>query len=331
MGLDPCERHLVRGRCTLVKILPRALPRIVHESTGFLREFAISHLTSNGCARSRPARAMAPPMSCRVPHRLDSQQGANLPRLVAIMQRLLAPGGCPWDQAQTHQTLRRYVLEEACEVIDAIDRNDVDGLHEELGDLLLQVVFQAELARTAGHFGPDDVVDGISDKLERRHPHVFGDVQVDGPEQVHQNWERIKAEEKRERGVLDGVPRSLPGLARAQRLGQKAARVGFDWPEASGCRDKVTEELRELDAATESGSPDAVREELGDLLFAVANLARHLDVDAELALQDASTKFSRRFRTVEARVRQEHGGFHPDGERLDIGTLETYWQEAKTK
>lgn len=260
-----------------------------------------------------------------------AQRGANLPRLVEIMRRLLAPGGCPWDQAQTPQSLRRYVLEEACEVIDAIDREDPRALCEELGDLLLQVVFQTEIARCGGHFGPDDVVDGICDKLERRHPHVFGNVKVDGPEQVHRNWERIKAEEKQGRRVLDGVPRSLPALARAQRLGEKAARVGFDWPDRSGVREKVDEELRELDEAIASDDPEAVREELGDALFALVNLARHVGVDAELALQDTSRKFARRFAAVEAQVQRRHGGFEQARETLDIETLESYWQAAKTR
>ena len=274
---------------------------------------------------------MAPRMSERDSASLAAQRGANLPRLVEIMRRLLAPGGCPWDQAQTPESLRRYVLEEACEVIDAIDRGDPEGLCEELGDLLLQVVFQAEIARGADRFGPDDVIDGICEKLERRHPHVFGELQVDNAEQVHRNWERIKAEEKRGRGVLDGVPKSLPALARAQRLGEKAARVGFDWPNRSGVRDKVDEELRELDEAIEAGEPDAVREELGDALFALVNLARHLDVDAELALQEVSRKFTRRFASVEAQVKQEHGGFEEAREALDIETLESYWQCAKAQ
>ncbi len=258
----------------------------------------------------------------------ENHLGTNLPRLVTIMRRLLDPQGCPWDQAQTQETLRRYVLEEACEVIDAIDRSDTDGLREELGDLLLQVVFQSELARRSGQFTMDDVVDGICEKLERRHPHVFGDTEVDGPEQVHRNWERIKAKEKEGRGVLEGVPLSLPALARAQRLGEKAARVGFDWPDPSGSREKVDEELGELDAAIASGDTKAVTEELGDTLFALVNLARHVGVDAEFALRSTSQKFARRFAEVEREVERRHGGFEPAG-KLDIVTLEGYWQEAK--
>ena len=274
---------------------------------------------------------MAPGMSDHESQRLEDQRGANLPRLVEIMQRLLSPGGCPWDQAQTPATLRKYVLEEACEVIDAIDQNDPRALREELGDLLLQVVFQAELARRAEQFGPDDVIAGICDKLERRHPHVYGDVTVDGAQQVHRNWERIKAEEKKGRGVLDGVPMSLPALARAQRLGEKASRVGFDWPERSGVREKVSEELLELDEAMASADEDAMREELGDALFALVNLARHLNVEAEFALQETSRKFARRFSTVETEVNRNHGGFRVGSTPLDIDTLDRYWCEAKAR
>src|SRR5262249_50291549 len=159
------------------------------------------------------------------------------PRLVELMQRLLAPDGCPWDREQNFSTLRRYVLEEACEVIDAIDGGDRSELSAELGDLLLQVVFQAELGRAEGSFGPDDVIAAICDKLVRRHPHVFAGAAVDGAEEVLQNWERIKAAEragKKDRGVLGGVARNLPALTRAQRVGEKVARVGFDWPDARG-------------------------------------------------------------------------------------------------
>src|SRR5262249_53528594 len=171
------------------------------------------------------------------------------PRLVELMQRLLAPDGCPWDREQNYKTLRRYVLEEACEVIDAIDSGDRGELRAELGDLLLQVVFQAELGRAEGSFGPDDVIAGICDKLVRRHPHVFADAAVGSAGEVLQNWERLKAaeraasgREKRDRGVLGGVARSLPALTRAQRVGEKVARVGFDWPDARGSREKGGEE-----------------------------------------------------------------------------------------
>lgn len=261
----------------------------------------------------------------------DHGFGRNLPRLVEIMRRLLAPGGCPWDQEQTPRSLRKYVMEEACEVIDAIDREDASALREELGDLLLQVVFQSEIARKQGTFVVDDVVEGICEKLERRHPHVFGDVEVDDAAEVHRNWERIKAEEKLGRGVLEGVPRSLPALSRAQRLGEKAARVGFDWPDRTGCRAKVDEELAELDAALASNDTTGAAQELGDVLFAVVNLARHINVDAELALRETIGKFVTRFAVVESEVQRQHGGFGACGGAVDIDTLEQYWQEAKRR
>jgi MazG family protein len=267
---------------------------------------------------------------------LGEQRGATFPRLVELMQRLLAEDGCPWDREQSFASLRRYVLEEACEVIDAIDRGDRGELKAELGDLLLQVVFQAELGRAEGAFGPDDVVQAICDKLVHRHPHVFADLTVDGSTEVLRNWELIKAEEKKKAGktgILEGVPRSLPALVRAQRVGEKVARVGFDWADAGGSRAKVTEELGELDRAIEAGDKDAMEAELGDALFALVNLARHLEVDAESALRRTIGKFSRRFQHVEARVEHEHGGFgKPGGEgRLPLEVLDRYWDEAKTR
>ena len=307
--------------------------------------------------RSRP---LAPDVSLPDPTQpaantpLDRQIGEAFPRLVSVMRRLLAPDGCPWDRAQTPDTLKRYVLEEACEVIDAIEETGDPSrahLREELGDLLLQVVFQAELARRDGTFGPDDVVESIVEKLVRRHPHVFavkpGDAPID-TERVLQNWEQLKAKEKGDRGLLEGVPRSLPALVRAQRVSEKVARVGFDWPSIEGSREKVTEELSELDAALAklpSGGAlgdvpaDAlahaladVEEELGDVLFAVVNLARHVKtkdgggLDAEGALRRTTDKFIARFAHVEQRVRQEHGGF---AARPSLEVMDGYWEEAK--
>lgn len=268
---------------------------------------------------------------------LAEQKGGSFPRLVELMQRLLAEDGCPWDREQTFQTLRRYVLEEACEVIDAIDSGDRSELRAELGDLLLQVVFQAELGRKEGSFGPDDIVQSICDKLVRRHPHVFADVEVEGSTDVLRNWELIKAEEKRQkgdRGVLHGVPRSLPALVRAQRVGEKVARVGFDWADMKGSRAKVTEELGELDEAIEAQDKDAIEAELGDALFALVNLARHADVDAEGALRRTIDKFTGRFDHVEARVREVHGGWPKVGAtgsaaNIPLEVLDTYWDEAK--
>jgi tetrapyrrole methylase family protein/MazG family protein/ATP diphosphatase len=282
---------------------------------------------------------MARPFDPVNPPPLAQQAGATFPRLVELMQRLLAPDGCPWDREQTFATLRRYVLEEACEVVDAIDGGDRDELRTELGDLLLQVVFQAELARAEGAFGPDDVVAAICDKLVRRHPHVFADASVDGSADVLRNWERIKASEraaskrknKDKGGVLGGVPRSLPALTRAQRVGEKVARVGFDWPDARGSRGKVAEELGELDEVIASGDKDRIEAELGDVLFALVNLARHVEVDAEGALRRTIDKFTRRFDHVEARVHEAHGGWPTSttDDKLTLEELDGYWDEAK--
>ncbi|HMI87042.1 MAG TPA: nucleoside triphosphate pyrophosphohydrolase [Polyangiaceae bacterium] len=277
---------------------------------------------------------------------IAEQRGEAYVRLVEMMQRLLAPDGCPWDREQTPTTLRRYVLEEACEVIDAIESGDRASLREELGDLLLQVVFLGELMRREGAFGPDDIVRAITDKLVHRHPHVFADAKVSGADQVLHNWERIKAAEKKDRGLLEGVPRSMPALTRAQRIGEKVQRVGFDWPDARGSRAKVKEELEELDRAMAEGEDARIEEELGDVLFAVVNLARHVKVDAEGALRKTTEKFQRRFAHVEARVKERHGGFPgvtaslasdasssapASGDQLPLEELDRYWEEAKRK
>jgi tetrapyrrole methylase family protein/MazG family protein/ATP diphosphatase len=259
------------------------------------------------------------------PMQLPEQKGQSLPRLVEIMQRLLAPDGCPWDREQTLATLRPYVVEEAHEVVDAIDRGSPSELREELGDLLLQIVFQSELARAQGWFGPDDVVDAICDKLIRRHPHVFGDAVVSGTSEVLANWEVIKAEEKKGRGVLDGVPKALPALLRALRVGEKAARVGFDWPDREGARAKVNEELRELDEALAQGDRDAVEHEFGDVLFALVSVARKADIDPEAALRGTLERFGQRVRAVETEVASR-------GQQLsEVSTeqLDKLWEAAK--
>ncbi|MEB2311590.1 MAG: nucleoside triphosphate pyrophosphohydrolase [Sorangiineae bacterium] len=265
---------------------------------------------------------------------LDEQRGQSFPKLVELMQRLLAPEGCPWDREQDFASLRRYVLEEACEVIDAIDGGERRDLEEELGDLALQVVFLGELARAEGSFGPDDVIRGIVEKLVRRHPHVFGDVDVSGSEDVLRNWELIKQEEKRDRPLLAGVPRSLPALHRAQRMSEKVSRVGFDWPDGRGSRDKVSEELAELDEAIEGGDPARIEHELGDILFALVNLARHHGLDAEIALRRTGDRFAARFAHVERRVKDAHGGWPrgadgKPGAGLPLDELDGYWQAAK--
>ncbi|HMR05401.1 MAG TPA: nucleoside triphosphate pyrophosphohydrolase [Polyangiaceae bacterium] len=268
------------------------------------------------------------------PVALPAQRGQTFVKLVELTQRLLAEDGCPWDREQTPHRMRRYVLEEACEVIDAIEDGNPSELKEELGDLALQVVFLAELARKEAGFGPDDVVLSICEKLVRRHPHVFEDQTVEDSTEVLRNWEAIKAEEKAGRRVLDGVPRSLPALARAQRMSDKVSRVGFDWPTKQGSRDKVAEEVAELNEALAGGDRERVEHELGDLLFALVNLARHEQLDAEIALRKASERFRERFAHVEDRVRAVHGGFPraKDGKPapgIALSELDGYWNEAK--
>lgn len=272
-----------------------------------------------------------------IPERLPlaEQHGQTFPSLVAIMQRLLGPDGCPWDQEQDMLSLRPYVLEEACEVIDAIDSGKPEELLEELGDLSLQVAFLSELGRAKGWFGPDDAVRSIVEKLVRRHPHVFADVKVEDSGEVLRNWEAIKAREKLERPLLGGVPRSLPALQRAQAMSERVARVGFDWPERQGSRDKVSEELSELDEAAASGNKDHLEHELGDLLFALVNFARHSGLNAESCLRKASDRFGARFGHVEARVKERHGGWPvgADGKAtsgLSLEQLDHYWDEAKS-
>ena len=241
-------------------------------------------------------------------------------RLLSVMGRLRDPeAGCEWDKVQTFASIAPYTIEEAHEVADAIARGDMEDLKDELGDLLLQVVFHAQIAKDIGAFDFDDVVAAISDKMERRHPHIFGDVSEGG----HHLWEQIKAEERRakaERGTLDGVALGLPALMRAEKLQKRAARVGFDWPDATGPRAKIDEELQEIAHA----APDTLEEEVGDLLFAVTNWARHLNVDAEAALRGANTKFERRFRAMEAEAGDAFA-------TLDLEGKEALWQAVKRR
>ena len=244
-------------------------------------------------------------------------------QLLKIMELLRAPGGCPWDREQTHQSIRRNMLEEAYEVAEAIDRDDPDNLKEELGDVLLQVVFHAAMAREEGLFTFDDVVDGICKKLVFRHPHVFGQVRAQGAEGALTTWEEQKREEKGQKTVsdaLDGVARSLPALIRAEKLQSKAAKAGFDWDSVDPVLDKLSEELEELRQAAH-GRGDA-EEELGDLLFAAVKAGRFLGADSEQALQNACEKFIRRFRRVE-----ELAGGKLEG--LPVSRLEELWAQAK--
>jgi nucleoside triphosphate diphosphatase len=250
--------------------------------------------------------------------------------LLEVMRRLRDPrGGCPWDIGQTFETIAPYTLEEAYEVVDAIERGDMQALREELGDLLFQVVFHAQMAAEQGAFDFETVAAELAGKMRRRHPHVFGTAEVADAQAQAIAWESQKAGERAARGegVLDGVPQGLPALARAQKLGRRAARVGFDWPDVHAVRAKIEEESRELEAAIaeRAAAPEAVVEELGDLLFSIVNLARHLDVDAEGALRRASLKFEARFRAIEERLAD--AGHSP--EQAGPAELERLWIEVK--
>lgn len=255
-------------------------------------------------------------------------------KLLEVMAALRhADTGCPWDLRQDFASIAPYTVEEAYEVADAIARDDLPALQDELGDLLFQVVFHARMASELGAFDFDDVAKGIADKMLRRHPHVFGTREERATGAVAGSWERIKAAERAEKrpgdgaaaSVLDGIPQALPALKRAQKLGRRAATVGFDWPDAEGPRSKLDEELAELADAAATKDSAAVSEELGDVLFAAANLARHLDIDPEQALQDANRKFARRFRHMEDRVAASGGNMQD----LDLAALENEWQVSK--
>lgn len=252
--------------------------------------------------------------------------GKQLDALLDVMATLRGPDGCAWDREQTMSSLRPFVLEEAHELVDAIRSGESDAIREELGDLLLEVVFVTQIATEAGLFDMAAVTSGIREKLLRRHPHVFGDARASTPGKAIEHWEAIKAKEKpRTSSVLDNVPVSMPALARAEKLSKRAASVGFDWESRQQVLDKIAEELAELDEATAQKRPDAVHEEMGDLLFAVVNLARHSGVDAEISLSDASEKFSKRFRYIEERVAasgRELGA-------VPLEELEALWQNAK--
>lgn len=247
--------------------------------------------------------------------------------LVALMKMLRGPNGCPWDRKQTLATLKPFIVEESYEVVDAIDRNDRRALAEELGDFLLQAVFVAEIAREEGSFDIDDVITAIHDKLVRRHPHVFGDVQAKDAEQVLVNWEKLKNEERKaeNKSVLAGVPQSLPALLKASRLTEKASRVGFDWRRADDVFPKIEEEVGELREAVAENDEQKIHDEIGDLLFTIANIARKLGVNAEEALQSSNRKFARRFEAMELEVRA--GGRNLD--QLTLEQMDALWDRAK--
>ncbi len=258
-------------------------------------------------------------------------KGTSFEAFQEIIAHLRAPGGCPWDREQNHQTLRTNLLEETYEALAAMDADDPIHMREELGDLLLQITLHAQIANEYGEFNIAQVIKGIYDKIIRRHPHVFGDWQVSGVENVLQNWEKLKAEEReqahegtggKQKGLLDGVAQALPALSQAEEIQERAARVGFDWPDATGVVDKIDEECHELLAAGDLPSREG---ELGDLLFAVVNLARHYDIDAESALRQTNAKFRQRFAHIEQAARAQGKSVS----ELSLDEMEHYWQEAK--
>ena len=267
---------------------------------------------------------------------------SDIAQLLAIMAALRTPGtGCPWDLEQDFASIAPYTVEEAYEVADAIERGDLADLKDELGDLLLQVVFHARMAEEQGAFAFPDVVEAITRKLIRRHPHVFGDTKHLSPDEVKHLWDNIKREEKAERrasreamgqrldaredGFLGGIPRALPALTRAQKLTAKAARVGFDWPNAAQVIDKIHEELEEVEEASSSNERDRIEDEIGDLLFSVTNLARHFSIDPEQALRRTNAKFERRFASVELALRSQGRSLN----QASLDEMEELWVAAK--
>jgi tetrapyrrole methylase family protein/MazG family protein len=254
----------------------------------------------------------------------------NIDDLVSIMSRLRAPGGCPWDAEQTHESIKKNLIEETYEVIEAINKGDSALLLEELGDLLLQVVFHARLEEETGRFSFDDVCDGICKKLIERHPHVFGDISVDSVGDVLTNWDSIKRRSKGQKKgseTMLSVPRELPALMRASKVQQRAARLGFDWPDVSGASEKLSEEQGELLDAVASGDKDLCAEELGDLLFSAVNVSRFVGCDAEEALTGATDKFIARFQKLE-RLAKERG---IDLEKSSLAEMDKLWDEIKHK
>ncbi|HYL38143.1 MAG TPA: nucleoside triphosphate pyrophosphohydrolase [Bryobacteraceae bacterium] len=252
--------------------------------------------------------------------------GQRFERLVGIMARLRAPGGCPWDREQNFDTIKPYLLEETYEVLDAIDQRDWPGLAEELGDLMLEAVFFAQMASEENRFRIDDSLDAVAEKLIRRHPHVFGDGSAKTADDVKRRWDEIKADEKKSKGVpeqgrLESVPRNLPALVEAQQISSKAAAVGFDWEHAGQVLEKLDEELRELAAAREGASQPEIESEIGDLLFVLVNLGRFLKVDPEQALRKTNAKFRKRFAYLEQRAKLPGAS---------LAEMEALWQESKT-
>lgn len=246
--------------------------------------------------------------------------------LVEIFRKLRSPEGCPWDKAQNHQSILQCAVDEVYEFLEATEEKNESHMCEELGDLLLQVVFHSQMASERGAFAIQDVIQGINQKLYKRHPHVFGDGRADSPDQVIQNWEAIKAEEKPQRkSVVDGVPKSLPALFMAEKVQRKAAGVGFDWPDAGPVWDKVHEELEEFQSAVREGNKDLAHEEMGDILFSLVNLARHSGISAEEALRMTIQKFIRRFQYVEGRMSMAGKKW----DKTSLAEMDVFWEEAK--
>jgi len=255
-----------------------------------------------------------------------SEKTKTLEELLQVMAKLRSPGGCPWDLEQDHRTLRPYLLEEAYEVLAAIDKGDAQALKNELGDLLLQIVFHAQIAAEKGQFDFNEVAEAITTKLIRRHPHVFGEVKVENSQEVLHNWEAIKIQSEN-RSLLSGVPEHLPALLAAYRVQEKAAGVGFDWKDISGIKDKLKEEWGEFQAAAEEGDAEKMEDEFGDLLFVLVNFGKWQGINAELALKRTVKKFIERFGYVEKRL--EENGSSPDKSTLE--EMDLFWEEAKKR
>ena len=256
--------------------------------------------------------------------------GKEMERLIDIVATLRAPGGCPWDREQTHRSILSCLLDEAYEFFEAVDKNDAGMMREELGDLLLQIVLHAQIAREAGTFDMEDVAREIGDKLVRRHPHVFGDARVSSSKEVIQNWERIKKgeyDESRRKYMVDDIPDALPALFRAEKMQRRVAQVGFDWDSPGPALDKVEEEFGEFREAVSSGDAAHAEEELGDILFAVVNVARHHKISAESALRAATYKFAKRFRFVEDKFREAG----KDMREATLEEMDGYWEESKSQ
>ena len=248
--------------------------------------------------------------------------------IVDIMAKLRAPDGCPWDQKQDHVSLKPFLIEESCEVLDAIDDNNMEELKEELGDVLMNIVFHAQLAKEKNIFNFQDVAQSISEKMIRRHPHVFDESCDLTADEVETQWQKIKAEEKSHReSILEGIPRSMPALARSQKLQKRAAKVGFDWPDSTGVLAKVREEFDELEEAVSSGNSKDIEEEFGDLLFSMVNLARHLNINADHSLNSSNNKFIRRFTSVEKSCKDQQKNI----EEMSLEELDQIWDQVKAK